>query len=484
MTLCAGRAWGCGHEAATTYWTLLLRPYTAAQKGHGSTDGTRIWNSPGHPAVRPSPLAIPLQHMPYVCRDFTTWCMQPPRYHHSHPHSSLLQLLERHSNAIVLVQVAGPALPADTRSNLDALAMHMATVTTDAAVRVTREPGAAAAARAPEVAALRAAAARALVASVASPLASRPPFLAQAVALLTAGADGGGGAELAAVCQEGLLAVEALLRPRAAPITALYGSGTAMYGGGNGVADGWGGCGSGASAGAAALGQLPRPRMWSVLDPVAPVVVQVAAAATAAPGGAKEMVAAAAPASGGDVAMVDAAVAKARDGGAKAEAKGGAGAAKAREEQAEEEEEEEQEEEEAAPAAAKSKGKNKGKGKEKGKEAAAAGVKGGAKAATQAATPAAGAKRQRGGEGAATPAGAAPAAAGKGGKAAAEKAGGSTAAAAAKPAAAAAAAVAPKPAMPAVPPPAPAAAVFGEESEDSEGSLPEIDSGSSSGDDE
>ncbi|KAF5833042.1 hypothetical protein DUNSADRAFT_10748 [Dunaliella salina] len=101
------------------------------------------------------------------------------------------------------------------------------------------------------LASLRAAALRALLASLLAPCSpgSRPPFLSQALQLFREGAAGGGGAfhpEVAAVCRNAGAQVEALLHPRALPISVVQPS---------------------AYAGLQELAPLPRPRMWTVLDP-------------------------------------------------------------------------------------------------------------------------------------------------------------------------------------------------------------------------
>ncbi|GIL65646.1 hypothetical protein Vafri_19231 [Volvox africanus] len=150
--------------------------------------------------------------------------------------------------AEALLQVYGPALSIDLRGQLDALSYHMAAVLAEAAYRVSREPGTAAAARAADAACLRVAATRTLIASLAAPWPSRHPFLSEGLQLLSSGASGAGGVALAEVSSEGLLALEALLRPRSVPSLAAR---------------------SGSSAADAMQGMLlPRPRLWSMFDPV------------------------------------------------------------------------------------------------------------------------------------------------------------------------------------------------------------------------
>ncbi|GIM15826.1 hypothetical protein Vretimale_18532 [Volvox reticuliferus] len=153
--------------------------------------------------------------------------------------------------AEALLQVYGPALSADLRGQLDALSYHMAAVLAEAAYRVSREPGTAAGARVADVASLRVAATRTLIASLAAPWPSRHPFLSDGLQLLSSGASGAEGVALAQVCSEGLLALEALLRPRSvAPWTVAR---------------------TGSTAADAMQGtSLPRPRLWSMFDPVQP----------------------------------------------------------------------------------------------------------------------------------------------------------------------------------------------------------------------
>ncbi|GLC33880.1 hypothetical protein PLESTB_000814000 [Pleodorina starrii] len=345
--------------------------------------------------------------------------------------------------AEALLQVYGPALTSDLRGQLDALSYHMAAVLGEAAC-VAGQPGAAAAARAADVAALRIAATRTLVASLAAPWPSRHPFLSDGVRLLSAGASGAAGAALAQVCSEGLQALEALLRPRSAPPRA-------------------GGAAGGSSADAAQGLQLPRPRLWSMLDPVPP---QPPAAAAVAAAAASTIPVAEAP---------QAPVQKPADKKQEAPVKQQPPAAAAA----------------AAAAAAPATGGKAAAAAAKGK--AAKGAAGKTPTPTPPPPPAAAAvasgpasdkpgKRRKGADrkAAAAAAAAAPAAMDTDANAEADemevdRAGAS----AATPSTAGAVAAAPAPRSAAA---APAAAVFGEESEDSEGSLPEIDSGNDSGD--
>jgi hypothetical protein len=99
------------------------------------------------------------------------------------------------------------------------------------------------------VKALQLAAYDALLASLLAPLPSRHPYLAQALGLLAAGAADACPA-LRALCRGAVAQLEALLRPRAAPLAGVRGY-----------------------AGAEALPPLTRPRMWSAVD------AEVAAAA-------------------------------------------------------------------------------------------------------------------------------------------------------------------------------------------------------------
>ncbi|KXZ55327.1 hypothetical protein GPECTOR_3g46 [Gonium pectorale] len=352
--------------------------------------------------------------------------------------------------AEALLQVAGPALPADVRGHLDALAYHMAAVCADGALRAVRETGAAAAARAAELAALRVAATRALIASLAAPWPSRPPFLAEGLALLRSGAAGGGGPELAAASCEGLLALEALLRPRAAPPAAagLFASG----------------------ADAAPGLQLPRPRLWSMLDPVQPQLPAPAPAPAPVPAPAAAPVASSAPAQQQQTPGQQPQQQKRKDGGAVAELEGPgrAGGPTVM----------------ALPATV------------AGANGAAKGAAADKQAVKASPAPATGGKSVAAREGAKAISGGA---GGKGGKRKEAPATGDVDMAEQGQATPAATAVVPAPAVSAAPfvaaaPPqaataaapvaASAAAVFGDESEDSEGSLPEIDSGNESGSDD
>ncbi|KAG2488663.1 hypothetical protein HYH03_012825 [Edaphochlamys debaryana] len=343
--------------------------------------------------------------------------------------------------AAALLAAAGPALTSDVRGQIDALCYHVAAVTSEAALKAAAEPNGPAAARAATLAALRVAAARALAASLAAPWPSRHPFLPEGLALLRAGAAGGGaapggGLEFAHACSEGLAALEPLLRPRSAAAAAGAGGDARQGGGGGGSME------------------LGRPRLWSILDPVQPQLPPPAAAPAV-------------------VAAAEPAAAAAQPAPAKASGKKGAKAEAA-----------------ATPAAAAAKGNGAAAGKGAAAAVASAGKAG---AAAKDGAGAAGKKGNGKGRDAAEP----PAMETRGGKrqktadAKAKAAEGAAAAPAPAPTpAAAAAAPAPAPAVAAAAAAAPApqraaaaAAVFGggDESEDSEGSLPDIDSGDDSG---
>ncbi len=158
-----------------------------------------------------------------------------------------------------LLAVGGAVLPPEQRAHADAAVAHLAQTTATAAARLAHGTGPAHAARVQDVRALQLSAYEALLASVLSPVGHRPPFLAQALRLFGDGRSDVSPA-MAAFCQGALLQCEALLRPRAVPM-----AGVRQY------------------AGMEAVSELTRPRMWSALEAQAGVTPAVAVPAAAAP---------------------------------------------------------------------------------------------------------------------------------------------------------------------------------------------------------
>jgi hypothetical protein len=144
-----------------------------------------------------------------------------------------------------LLAAGGQVLPAEVRAHADAVAYHISASAAQLAMQLTQQPAlsAAAAGGAGELAGIQVAAYEALLASVLVPCSQRPPFLSQAVSLFRQGRSSGNGA-VAAVCQSAALQVEVLLHPRATAMGVMR-----QYAGMDGVPP------------------LAKPRMWDVFAP-------------------------------------------------------------------------------------------------------------------------------------------------------------------------------------------------------------------------
>jgi hypothetical protein len=126
-------------------------------------------------------------------------------------HEAALHLLKG------LLAVGGQVLPAEVRAHADAVAYHISLSVSQLAVQLAQQPAlsAAAAAGSGALAAVQVAAYEALLASVLVSCSHRPPFLSQAVLLFRQGRSSSNAA-VAAVCQSAALQLEVLLHPRAA----------------------------------------------------------------------------------------------------------------------------------------------------------------------------------------------------------------------------------------------------------------------------
>ncbi|GAB4819503.1 hypothetical protein N2152v2_006549 [Parachlorella kessleri] len=161
-------------------------------------------------------------------------------------------------------------VPAAERSQADAIAGHMAATMAAAAQTLSQD----AEGDTSPLEQLHLAAYQALLASVLAPLGHRPPLLPLALRLFRAGVAGAGSPALAAWCQQALLSCEALLHPRSIPRPAplrplgapaagasagaynVYSNGTASPGAGA----------SGEEVAAAGVPHLGKPMFWSYLD--------------------------------------------------------------------------------------------------------------------------------------------------------------------------------------------------------------------------
>jgi proline/glutamate/leucine-rich protein 1 len=161
-----------------------------------------------------------------------------------------------------LLEAGGQLLPPDVRAHADAVAYHISQTAAEAALCLQQQPGLsdAAAQTAGALASMQVAAYEALLSSVLVPCPHRPPFLSQAVTLFRQG-HSSRSAALAGVCQAAAVQCEVLLHPRATPMSAVR-----QY------------------AGMDALPALSKPLFWSVLLPSA-VVARAPAPAAAAGGG-------------------------------------------------------------------------------------------------------------------------------------------------------------------------------------------------------
>jgi hypothetical protein len=147
-----------------------------------------------------------------------------------------------------LLAAGGQVLPAQVRAHADAVAYHISATSAQLAVQLSQQPALSAAAAAAaggsgSLAALQVAAYQALLASLLVPCSHRPPFLSQAVVLFRQGR-ASSNVGVAAVCQATAVQVEALLHPRA---TAM--AGVRQYSGMEGVP------------------ALTKPRMWDAFAP-------------------------------------------------------------------------------------------------------------------------------------------------------------------------------------------------------------------------
>jgi proline/glutamate/leucine-rich protein 1 len=131
-----------------------------------------------------------------------------------------------------LLEAGGRLLPAGVRAHADAIAYHMSQTTADAVRALQQQPVLSAVAATvgsssgssgcgrQGLVQLQVAAYRALLASVLVPCGHRPPFLSQAVTLFRQGRASSCGA-LAGVCQAAAVQCEALLHPRATAVSSV-----------------------------------------------------------------------------------------------------------------------------------------------------------------------------------------------------------------------------------------------------------------------
>mmetsp|Transcript_33644 Transcript_33644/g.74492 ORF Transcript_33644/g.74492 Transcript_33644/m.74492 type:complete len:944 (+) Transcript_33644:69-2900(+) len=141
-----------------------------------------------------------------------------------------------------VVQVAGGCLTPELRARYDSLAVHVACCCSDAAAQVSREPGAGAVAAA-AVRALQLQSYRLLQVTLLAPCSHRAPYLSQALSLFRRGCSESS-AELSSWCTAAVLSCEALLHPRSLPIQAVQ-----------------------QFAGMQDMPALAKPRMWSAVQP-------------------------------------------------------------------------------------------------------------------------------------------------------------------------------------------------------------------------
>jgi len=176
-----------------------------------------------------------------------------------------------------LLGAGGQLLPAEVRAHADAVAYHISASAAQLAVQLGQQPGlsAAAAAAGGALSALRVAALEALLVSLLVPCSHRPPFLSQAVVLFRQGRSSSDAA-VAAVCQSAAVQVEVLLHPRAAAM-----GGVRQYAGMDGVP------------------ALTKPRMWDVFAAEGPAAAGPAGSPAAAAGGAQAAAPAGVAGSGG-----------------------------------------------------------------------------------------------------------------------------------------------------------------------------------------
>eukprot|EP00955_Chlamydomonas_euryale_P056163 356340-Chlamydomonas_euryale.AAC.1 len=160
-----------------------------------------------------------------------------------------------------LLAACGANLDAHFRARLDCVAAHAAGCADAATVAAERDPAVPARVAA-SLGRLRLSALRALLASVQAPASHRPAFLPLAVRLLRGGAASGG--EHGALCRSALLSMEGALHPRCAPAAPPAGHGVPQP----------------------ALANVPplrRPRMWSAVDGVDPAALLAAPAEALGP---------------------------------------------------------------------------------------------------------------------------------------------------------------------------------------------------------
>jgi proline/glutamate/leucine-rich protein 1 len=158
-----------------------------------------------------------------------------------------------------VLEAGGQLLPSEVRAHADAVALHAAQTAAAAALRVQQAAVAPGSGSASALASLHVAAYQALLASVLVPCSHRPPFLGQALLLFRQGRSSSSPA-LAAVCQAAALQCEVLLHPRATAISSVR-----------------------QFDGMQAVQPLAKPRMWSAVDAA---LGQAALPSTAAAGGA------------------------------------------------------------------------------------------------------------------------------------------------------------------------------------------------------
>lgn len=170
-----------------------------------------------------------------------------------------------------LLGAGGQLLPAEVRAHADAVAYHISASAAQLAVQLGQQPGlsAAAAAAGGALSALRVAALEALLVSLLVPCSHRPPFLSQAVVLFRQGRSSSDAA-VAAVCQSAAVQLEVLMHPRAAAMGVVR-----QYAGMDGVP------------------ALTKPHMWDVFAAEGPAAAGPAGTPAAAAGGAQAAAAAA-----------------------------------------------------------------------------------------------------------------------------------------------------------------------------------------------
>ncbi|GAX76178.1 hypothetical protein CEUSTIGMA_g3622.t1 [Chlamydomonas eustigma] len=191
-----------------------------ASKGHRK-DIKQLSNPPGVPATRlcfkASSLSFggSLEHMRVQC--------------------TALDMLA------AVVKTSGAVLSASVRAQYDALAMHLACCAYDASVALTRDSNSSSLTTTALVE-FQVRAFQLLLCTILSPVNHRPPFLSQAMTLFCKGR-AGCTKEVAEVCSSALLAICGLMHPRTLPVSQVQ-----QY---SGLQD---------------LQPLARPVMWSVVD--------------------------------------------------------------------------------------------------------------------------------------------------------------------------------------------------------------------------